>query len=151
MNRLNLRHNEIFINEKSEIVMRSLDRVGRYSAWFDHSDVLFKDVYKNVSFEFIPHKIHFLVPLFKKDLYFLCTETKNGIINEQFIYCTQNVIQEKNIYVQNFYKWFLMTLFRCFLNSVTFWLLIIALPLQLEFFSLNFMAAAMFVFLVLFV
>lgn len=147
---LNLRHSEIFISEDNKIVIKSLDRIGRYSMWFDHSDVSFKDVYKINNFEFSPYKIHFLVPLFKPDLYFLCTENSNGIVSEQFIYCTKKIIQENNIYIQNFFKWFLMTTLRCFLNSVTFWLLLIALPMQLEFFQFKFVSLLCVVFAVLF-
>jgi hypothetical protein len=120
---MNMRHNELYINENNESVIKSKTMIGRYSLWSDHSDVKFSDVYGKENFEFKPDKIIFLVPLWKKDLFFLRTENPKGIISEQFMYCAQS----EKIPKENFSRWFSELALNSLVRSISFWALVLFL------------------------
>lgn len=117
---MNMRHNEIFLNNDNEYVTVSKTTIGRYSQWSDHSDVYFFDVYKQKNLEFKPFKICFLVPLIKKDLFILRTENKSGIISEQFVYCA---FSEK-FETYSFAKWISFFALNFIFKSITGWYII---------------------------
>jgi hypothetical protein len=97
---MKMRHNILVHNDKGEFVFHSQTQVGRYSQWFDHSDIHFFEVFRKPEFEFKPHQIHFLVPLFKKELYLVRSENKEGTLSEQFIFCSDL----KNLQILSFPK-----------------------------------------------
>ena len=120
---MNMRHNELFLDNNNDFTVRSKDCIGRYSMWFDHSDVKFTDVYGKQNFEFKPHRILFLVPLLKTDLFFMRTENSNGIISEQFMYCS---VSEK-IQKKNFWRWLAELAISSVIRSFSSWIFICSL------------------------
>lgn len=115
--RHNLRHNEILKNSNGDFVFQSNTETGRYSRWFDHSDIRFSDVFKKTQFQFQPYKILFLVPLFKKDLFLVRSENEKRIYSDQFIYCSFPQFFK----IQKLSAWLLSFLIQAILHSVTLW------------------------------
>jgi hypothetical protein len=131
---MNMRHNELFLDNNNEFIVRSKDFIGRYSMWLDHSDVRFSEIYGKKNFEFKPQKILFLVPLLKKDLFFLRTENSKGIISEQFMYCSVSVSEK--IQKKNFWKWLAISIIYYIPRSVSCWYLLSAQLFQFQILSL---------------
>jgi hypothetical protein len=114
---MNMRHNEILKNSKGDFVFSSQTNIGRYSQWFDHSDVRFSYVYKKTQFQFQPHKIIFLVPLFQKDLFLVRSENQQGVYSDQFIYCSFPELFK----IQKLRAWLFSFLIQAISHSVTLW------------------------------
>lgn len=114
---VDMRHNELILNENGQFVFRSKTKIGRYSQWFDNVDVLFKDVFQKSEFEFLPHKIIFLVPLFRKELFLVRTENKSSVVSEQFMYCST----PEKFKIQPFAKWLFSFVLNVGFHSVTLW------------------------------
>jgi hypothetical protein len=112
-----MRHNEIFKNSNGDFVFRSQTKIGRYSQWFDHSDVRFLDVFKKTQFDFQPYKIIFLVPLFQKDLFLVRSENKKGVFSDQFMYCSFSQLFK----IQKLQDWLLSFFLEAISHSVTLW------------------------------
>ncbi len=127
-----MRHNELFLDNNNKFIVRSKDCIGRYSMWLDHSDVKFTDVYGKQNFEFKPHRILFLVPLYKKDLFFMRTENSIGIISEQFMYCSVS----ENIPKQNFWRWFATSILYYIPRSISCWYFLSSLLFRFQILSL---------------
>lgn len=112
-----MRHNEIFKNSNGDFVFDSQTKIGRYSQWFDHSDIRFLDVFKKTQFQFQPYKVLFLVPLFRNDLFLVRSENQKEIYSDQFMYCSFSQLFK----IQKLSAWLLSFLIRTLLHSVTLW------------------------------
>lgn len=114
---MTLRHNEILKNSNGDLVFQSNTKTGRYSQWFDHSDIRFSDVFRKTKFQFQPFKVVSLVPLYQKDLFLVRSENQQGIYSDQFIYCSFPELFK----IQKLSAWLFSFLIQAISHSVTLW------------------------------